>query len=161
MSKNHKNTNDKDESRFAVPVLRFKRLDPQTPLPAYTTEGAAGMDICSAVDIGLGPGTWAAVSTGLSVEIPKGFELQVRPRSGLAAKYGISVLNAPGTIDSDYRGEIKVILINHGPNNFNVSRGDRIAQLVFAAAPQVSIQETEELSDTERGTGGLGSTGVK
>jgi len=141
-------------------VLRFKRLDPQAALPEYATAGAAGMDIRSSVDVSLGTGTWAAVATGLSVEIPSGYELQVRPRSGLAAKFGVTVLNAPGTIDSDYRGEIKVILVNLGPSAFAVNKGDRIAQLVLAKVPVAAIEDASELSETERGTGGLGSTGV-
>ncbi len=141
-------------------TIRFKRLDPQAVLPEYATPGAAGMDVRSVVDIGLGTGTWAAVSTGLSVEIPPGFEIQVRPRSGLAAKFGVTVLNAPGTIDSDYRGEIKVILINHGPAPFAINRGDRIAQLVVARVPSVAVEDVDQLTDTARGTGGLGSTGV-
>ena len=141
-------------------TIRFKRLDPQATLPEYATPGAAGMDIRASVEVGLGQGQWAAVGTGLSVEIPPGFEIQVRPRSGLAAKFGVTVLNAPGTIDSDYRGEIKVILINQGPQEFAVKKGDRIAQLVVARVPAVAIEDVDQLSDTARGTGGLGSTGV-
>jgi dUTP pyrophosphatase len=141
-------------------TIRFKRLDPQAALPEYATPGAAGMDIRASVEVGLGQGQWAAVGTGLSVEIPPGFEIQVRPRSGLAAKFGVTVLNAPGTIDSDYRGEIKVILINLGPQEFAVKKGDRIAQLVVARVPAVAIEDVDQLSDTARGTGGLGSTGV-
>lgn len=141
-------------------TLKFKKLDPQATLPEKTTAGAAGMDVRAVVDVSLGTGTWAAVSTGLSVEVPAGYELQVRPRSGLAAKFGVTVLNAPGTIDSDYRGEIKVILINHGPNAFAVNKGERIAQLVLAQVASATIESSEELSETDRGTGGLGSTGV-
>lgn len=141
-------------------VVRFKRLDPQATLPEYATPGAAGMDVRAAVEVGLGTGTWAAVGTGLSVEIPPGFEIQVRPRSGLAAKFGVTVLNAPGTIDSDYRGEIKVLLINLGPQTFAVNKGDRIAQLVVARVPAVTVEDADQLSDTSRGTGGFGSTGV-
>lgn len=141
-------------------AVRFKRLGPQAMLPVYATPGAAGMDVRSAVDVTLGTGTWAAIGTELSVEIPPGFEIQVRPRSGLAAKHGVTVLNAPGTIDSDYRGEIKVILINHGPTPFEIQAGDRIAQLVVAKVPAITIEDAESLSETERGTGGLGSTGV-
>lgn len=141
-------------------TIRFKRLDPQATLPEYATPGAAGMDVRASVEVGLGQGQWAAVGTGLSVEIPPGFEIQVRPRSGLAAKFGVTVLNAPGTIDSDYRGEIKVILVNLGPQEFAVKKGDRIAQLVVARVPAVAIEDVDQLSDTARGTGGLGSTGV-
>jgi len=142
-------------------AVRFKRLDPQATLPEYATPGAAGMDVRASVDVSLGTGTWAAVGTGLSVEIPPGFEIQVRPRSGLAAKFGVTVLNAPGTIDSDYRGEVKVLLINLGPQTFAVNRGDRIAQLVVARVPAVSVEEAVDLSDTTRGSGGFGSTGVQ
>jgi dUTP pyrophosphatase len=150
----------KNKNPQSTVILRFKRLDPQAALPEYATPGAAGMDVRSSVEVGLGTGTWAAVGTGLSVEIPPGFEIQVRPRSGLAAKFGVTVLNAPGTIDSDYRGEIKVILINLGPAPFLINKGDRIAQLVVARVPSVSIEDVDRLSETARGTGGLGSTGV-
>lgn len=148
------------KNKNQLTTIRFKRLDPQATLPEYATPGAAGMDVRASVDVGLGSGTWAAVGTGLSVEIPPGFEIQVRPRSGLAAKFGVTVLNAPGTIDSDYRGEIKVILINLGPSPFVINKGDRIAQLVVARVPSVAIEDVDQLSDTTRGTGGLGSTGV-
>ena len=128
-------------------------------LPAYATEGAAGMDIVSAEDVTIAPGARHAVATGLSVAIPHGFEIQVRPRSGLAFKHGITVPNTPGTIDSDYRGELKVLLINHGSEDFAISRGDRVAQLVLAPVVQATWSEVEELDATERGAGGFGSTG--
>jgi len=128
-------------------------------LPAYATEGAAGMDVLSAEDVTLAPGARHAVATGLALAIPQGYEIQVRPRSGLALKHGISVPNTPGTIDSDYRGELKVILINHGTEPFAISRGDRVAQLVLAPVVQAAWQEVAELGDTERGAGGFGSTG--
>ena len=128
-------------------------------LPAYATEGAAGMDIVSAEDVTIAPGARHAVATGLSVAIPHGFEIQVRPRSGLAFKHGITVPNTPGTIDSDYRGELKVLLINHGSEDFAISRGDRVAQLVLAPVVQAAWSEVEELDATERGAGGFGSTG--
>ena len=128
-------------------------------LPAYATEGAAGMDIVSAEDVTIAPGARHAVATGLSVAIPPGFEIQVRPRSGLAFKHGITVPNTPGTIDSDYRGELKVLLINHGSEDFAISRGDRVAQLVLAPVVQAAWSEVEELDATERGAGGFGSTG--
>ena len=118
------------------------------------------MDVRAVTEANLGPGTWAAVGTGLSVEIPPGYELQVRPRSGLAAKHGVTVLNAPGTIDSDFRGEIKVLLINLGSAPFTAAKGDRIAQLVLARVPTAIVKDVDELSDTSRGTGGFGSTGV-
>ena len=129
------------------------------PLPAYATEGAAGMDVVSAEDVTLAPGARHAVATGLSMAIPQGFEVQVRPRSGLALKHGITVTNTPGTIDSDYRGELKVILINLGAEPFAIQRGDRVAQLVLAPVVQAAWDEVAELDATERGEGGFGSTG--
>lgn len=129
------------------------------PLPAYATSGAAGMDVVSAEDITILPGARHAVATGLAVAIPEGFEIQVRPRSGLALKHGITVPNTPGTIDSDYRGELKVILINLGSEPFTIVRGDRVAQLVLAPVVQAAWDEVEMLDATERGAGGFGSTG--
>ena len=132
-------------------------------LPAYETLGAAGMDVRAAVEDGkpvtLKPGERAMVPTGLSVAIPQGYEIQMRPRSGLAAKHGITCLNSPGTIDSDYRGELKVILINHGDQDFVIARGERIGQIVLAAVSHMIWQEVAELPETERGAGGFGSTG--
>ena len=128
-------------------------------LPAYATSGAAGMDVLAAEHITLAPGTCHAVATGFAVAIPPGYEIQVRPRSGLALKHGISVPNTPGTIDSDYRGEIKVILINHGTAAFAIARGDRIAQLVLAPVTLAAWDEVDELDETVRGAGGFGSTG--
>ena len=134
------------------------------PLPAYETDGAAGMDVRAAVPEGepvqLKPGERAMVATGLSVAIPEGYEIQMRPRSGLAAKHGITCLNTPGTIDSDYRGEVKVILINLGDKDFVISRGMRIAQMVIAPVARCRIEPVEALPDTMRGDGGFGSTGV-
>ncbi|MEO0058158.1 MAG: hypothetical protein RIT17_1631 [Pseudomonadota bacterium] len=129
------------------------------PLPAYATSGAAGMDIVSAEAVSIAPGARHAVATGLSVAIPEGYEIQVRPRSGLALKHGITVPNTPGTIDSDYRGELKVILINLGDEPFAIARGDRVAQLVLAPVVQAAWDEVAELDATERGEGGFGSTG--
>lgn len=129
------------------------------PLPAYATSGAAGMDVVSAEDVVIAPGARHAVATGLAVAIPQGFEIQVRPRSGLALKHGITVPNTPGTIDSDYRGELKVILINLGNEAFAVQRGDRVAQLVLAPVVQAAWDEVTELDATDRGAGGFGSTG--
>jgi len=129
------------------------------PLPSYATTGAAGMDVVAAEDLDLAPGQRHAVATGFRVAIPDGYEIQVRPRSGLAFKHGISVPNTPGTIDSDYRGELKILLINHGTDSFAIRRGDRIAQLVPAAVTLASFDEVEELDDTHRGAGGFGSTG--
>jgi dUTP pyrophosphatase len=143
-----------------IPV-KVKRLPhgEGLPLPAYATPGAAGMDVVSAEDVTLAPGARHAVATGLALAIPQGYEIQVRPRSGLALKHGITVPNTPGTIDSDYRGELKVILINHGPEPFVIARGDRIAQLVLAPVVQAAWDEVEELDATARGAGGFGSTG--
>ena len=129
------------------------------PLPAYATPGAAGMDVVAAEDLDLAPGARHAVATGFKVAIPDGFEIQVRPRSGLAYKYGVTVPNTPGTIDSDYRGELKILMINHGSDPFPVRRGERIAQLVPAAVTKADFDEVEELDATTRGAGGFGSTG--
>jgi dUTP pyrophosphatase len=130
------------------------------PLPSYATPGAAGMDVVAAEDLDLLPGRRHAVATGFKVAIPHGYEIQVRPRSGLAFKHGISVPNAPGTIDSDYRGELKILLINHGSEPFAIRRGERIAQLVPAAVTLAAFDELDDLCETERGAGGFGSTGV-
>lgn len=144
--------------------LEFKKLPhgSDLPLPRYQSELAAGLDLLAAVDapVTLEPGKRAMVPTGLSMALPAGYEGQVRPRSGLAAKNGVTVLNTPGTIDADYRGEVKVILINLGDDAFVIERGSRIAQLVVAPVLQAEIAEVEELSETERGSGGFGSTGT-
>ena len=129
------------------------------PLPAYETAGAAGMDLRAAEAMTLKPGARCLMPTGLSIALPQGFEAQVRPRSGLAVKHGVTVLNSPGTIDSDYRGEIKVPLINHGHEDFIIARGDRIAQMVIAPVTQIGWAEVETLDDTARGSGGFGSSG--
>ena len=145
--------------------LEIKRLDhgQDLPLPAYQSDLAAGLDLLAAVEnpLWLEPGSQALVPTGLAISLPAGFEAQVRPRSGLAAKHGVTVLNTPGTIDADYRGEVRVILINLGDTAFEISRGDRIAQMVIAPVLQAEIQEVEILSETSRGTGGFGSTGQR
>ena len=132
------------------------------PLPAYQTDGAAGMDIYAALaeDIIIAPGQFTAIPTGLCVALPEGFEIQVRPRSGLAFKHGVTVLNSPGTIDSDYRGEIKVALINHGTEPVTITHGMRIAQMVLASVIQGDWQEVAMLDETSRGSGGFGSTGT-
>lgn len=145
---------------MSIPV-QLKRLPHGAglPLPAYATTGAAGMDVVSAEEVTIPPGARHAVATGLAVAIPEGYEIQVRPRSGLALKHGITVPNTPGTIDSDYRGELKVILINLGTEPFAIQRGDRVAQLVLAPVVQAAWDEVEELGATERGEGGFGSTG--
>ena len=129
------------------------------PAPSYATNGAAGLDVVAAEDVTLAPGQRHAVATGFSIAIPEGYEVQVRPRSGLALKHGITCLNSPGTIDHDYRGEVKVILANLGADPFEVRRGERIAQLVPAAVLKASFREVGQLSDTARGAGGFGSTG--
>ncbi len=130
------------------------------PLPAYASAGAAGMDVVAAETLTLRPGTRHAVATGFAMAIPPGFEVQVRPRSGLALNHGITCLNSPGTIDSDYRGEVKVILANMGSDNFDIKRGDRIAQLVPAPVQRALFAEVAELPQTDRGSGGFGSTGT-
>ena len=130
------------------------------PAPAYATDGAAGLDVVAAQDLSLQPGERMAVPTGFAIEIPPGYEVQVRPRSGLALKHGITCLNTPGTIDSDYRGEVKVILANLGQDTFAVRRGERIAQLVPAPVLRATFEEVSQLSDSERGSGGFGSTGT-
>lgn len=148
--------------RVPVPVpVRIRRLPHGAglPLPAYATHGAAGMDVVAAEDVVLPPGGRHAVATGFALAIPPGYEVQVRPRSGLALKHGISLPNTPGTIDSDYRGELKVILINLGTEDFAIARGDRVAQLVLAPVTLAAWDEVEELDDTARGAGGFGSTG--
>lgn len=141
-----------------VMVKRLAHFD-GLALPAYATAGAAGMDVLAAEDVTLAPGGRHAVATGLALAIPVGFEIQVRPRSGLALKHGVTVPNTPGTIDSDYRGELKVILINLGQDSFSVRRGDRIAQLVLAPVARATWLKVDELDETGRGEGGFGSTG--
>ncbi len=145
------------------PELLFRRLEPSDdlPLPSYQTEGAAGLDVRAGLSepLLLEPGDRAAVPTGLAVAVPVGWELQVRPRSGLAWKQGITCLNSPGTIDSDYRGEVKVLLINHGRDTVRLERGERIAQLVLCPVGHAVVRLVDELPATERGEGGFGSTG--
>jgi dUTP pyrophosphatase len=142
-------------------VIRLTRLPhgEGLPVPAYATKGAAGMDVVAAEDLTLAPGARHAVATGFAIAIPDGFEVQVRPRSGLALKHGITCLNTPGTIDSDYRGEVRVILANLGAEPFAIARGDRIAQLVAAPVQRAAFEEVASLDSTERGSGGFGSTG--
>ena len=142
--------------------IAVKRLDHagEIPLPSYETSGSAGMDVRAAEALTIAPGKRTLEGTGFAFAIPAGYEIQVRPRSGLALKKGISIPNTPGTIDSDYRGELKVILINHGEEDFIVERGDRIAQIVVAPVQRGNLVEVDDLDDTERGSGGFGSTGV-
>ncbi len=140
-------------------ILKIRKLNNEAVIPAYQTKEAAGFDLHSIEDVIINPGERKLIGTGLAFEIEFGYEVQIRPRSGLAYKHGITVLNTPGTIDSDYRGEIKVLLINHGSEPFEIKKGERIAQAVIAPVIQAEIVEVEELSDTERGSGGFGSTG--
>ena len=144
--------------------VKIKKLEnlAELKLPYYATEHSAGMDLVAAIeeDIVLEPGQVKIVPTGIAIALPDGFEAQIRPRSGLAAKNGVTVLNAPGTIDADYRGEIKAILINHGQEEFVVSRGMRIAQMIITEYTKVSLEEVENLEDTDRGEQGFGSTGM-
>jgi len=139
-------------------TIRIRRLS-DIPLPSRQTPGAAGFDLCAAEDIMIAAHGYGSVATGLAFELPEGTEAQVRPRSGLAAKHGIGVLNSPGTIDSDYRGEVRVVLFNASDQDYLVRRGDRIAQLVFGALADAKLVEAESLSETRRGPGGFGHTG--
>ena len=147
-----------------VQVMRLAHAE-GLELPTYKTADAAGMDLLAAVDarapLSIAPGKWIAVPTGLALALPRGAEGQVRPRSGLALRHGVTVLNSPGTIDADYRGEVQVLLINHGPDVFEIRRGDRIAQLIVAPVVQTPLTEVGRLNDTARVAGGFGSTGVR
>lgn len=149
-----------EPSSIPVPVVRLPHAQ-DLPLPSYETQGAAGMDVRAAIEspLTLAPGAVALVPTGLTMAVPQGFEMQVRPRSGLAAKHAVTVTNSPGTIDADYRGEVRVILQNLGAKPFTVERGMRIAQLVLQRVPRAEWVEVETLDDTARGAGGFGSTG--
>jgi dUTP pyrophosphatase len=141
--------------------LKIKRLNSEANLPKYKSKEASGMDLVASCNVVIEPNERKRISTDIAVEIPKGYEGQIRPRSGLAFRYGVTVLNSPGTIDSDYRGEIMVILINHGELPFRINKGDRIAQLVISPIVHVTLEETTSLSETQRGEGGFGSTGFK
>lgn len=144
-----------------APLVRIKKLRPDAVVPAYQTEHAAGLDLCAAIDapIELAPRMRASIPTGLALEIPPGFEGQVRPRSGLARDHGVTLTNSPGTIDADYRGPVAVLLINHGQETVVIENGHRIAQLVIAPVVRAELAVVDELSDTKRGAGGFGSTG--
>jgi dUTP pyrophosphatase len=148
---------------MSPPIVKVRRLPhaDDLPLPTYASAGAAGADLCAAISdsIVLEPGKRTSVPTGLVLELPPGHEGQVRPRSGLASKHGVTVLNTPGTIDSDYRGEVVVVLVNHGDMAIMIRRGDRIAQLIIAPVVQARFAEADELGATERAGGGFGSTG--
>jgi dUTP pyrophosphatase len=148
-------------SALAVPVRRLPHAA-DLPLPAYATSGAAGLDLLAAVaaDIVIEPGARALVPTGIALALPDGFEAQVRPRSGLALRHGVTQLNSPGTIDADYRGEVAVVLVNHGPEPFTVARGMRVAQLIVAPVQRIAWRPVEALPETARGDGGFGSTGT-
>ena len=143
--------------------ILIKRLSKEASLPKYETSGSSGMDLAANIetDVNINPGKTAIIPTGLALSIPKGFEVQIRPRSGLAAKQKVTVLNTPGTIDADYRGEIKIILINLGQETFKVEKGLRIAQMVVCPVVQAQLEEVDDLNETERGEGGFGSTGTK
>ena len=143
--------------------IQIKKLSKDVLTPKYETSGSSGMDIAAYIegDIIINPGDKALIPSGFSLSIPKGYEVQIRPRSGLAAKKSITVLNTPGTIDADYRGELKIILINHSKEKFSVKKGERIAQMVVCPVTQAQLEEVEELSVTNRGAGGFGSTGAK
>lgn len=141
------------------PELTWRSLHPLAKAPRYATAGSAGLDLAAIEATTLAPGAFQAIGTGLALAIPPGYEGQVRPRSGLAARFGVTVLNAPGTLDSDYRGEVKVLLINHGSEPFSIQAGDRIAQLVLAEVARLPIRQVTQLDATERGEGGFGHTG--
>jgi len=147
-------------SRNEPVIIHVKRLHPDAIIPKAAKSGDVAFDLCSTIDYELKPGERCVVPTGISIEIPRGYEGQVRPRSGLAIKDGISVLNTPGTIDSGYRGEVKTIMINHGSESFSITKGMRISQLAIRPVPEVEFIEVDNLSDTERGEGGFGSTGI-
>ncbi len=147
--------------KITLKVKRIKNSD--LPLPAYETEGSAGMDIRASLDedVILEPGDIKLIPTGISISIPMGYEGQIRPRSGLALKHGIGMVNSPGTIDSDYRGEVRIIMINHGKKSFTVKHGDRIAQMIIARLCNAVIEEVSELDSTKRGQGGFGHSGIE
>lgn len=149
-------------TEIAVTVMRLPH-GADLPLPAYQSASAAGLDLIAAVPsdapLTIAPGRWVSIPTGIAIALPHGAEGQVRPRSGLAARHGVTILNAPGTIDADYRGEIKVLLVNFGDRPFLVRRGDRIAQLIVAPVARVQLHQVDKLDDTSRGAGGFGSTG--
>ena len=145
-----------------MPTVKVQKINPHAEIPKYMTSGASGCDVCACIEVPLvvKPLERVAISTGLKFEIPAGYEVQVRPRSGLSFKQGLTVVNAPGTIDSDYRGEVKILMVNLGENPVTVAPGDRIAQLVIQKTEQAGWIEVSELSESERGAGGFGSTGI-
>ena len=141
-------------------LIKIKKLNEEAKIPKYARFGDAGFDLCSVEDVVIEPGEYKLVSTGLAFEIPIGFEMQIRPRSGLAGKHGISIVNAPGTVDSGYRGDVGIIIINHGKQPFEIKKNDRIAQGVITEFECVQFKEVDALSESERGEGGFGHTGV-
>lgn len=142
-------------------LFKIKKLHPEAKIPFRADEGSSGFDLASVETVTLLPGEYLPVATGLGMEVPFGFEVQIRPRSGLAAKHGVTVLNTPGTVDASFRGQVKVILINHGKVPFSIVPGDRIAQAVVMEIPHAMVEVVTELSDSSRGEGGFGSTGIK
>lgn len=144
-----------------LPILKAKKLDPSAQLPRYAHPGDAGLDLHSNEDAEIAPGDTRLIHTGISIELPPDTEAQVRPRSGIAGKHGVTVLNSPGTIDEGYRGEVGVLLINHGKSAFRVTKGMRIAQMIVSPVLRVDVQEAKDLSNTQRGEGGFGSTGTE
>jgi dUTP pyrophosphatase len=155
---------DNTRNQEAMITVEICRISPETdadlPLPSYESSGAAGADLCSSKEYTLQPGQRVLIQTGLAISLPEGYEGQIRPRSGLAFRHGVTVLNAPGTIDEDFRGELCVLLINHGEKPFEIKRKDRIAQLVIAPVVRASWREVTQLQSTQRGAGGFGSTGL-
>ena len=147
--------------KITLKIKRLKKSD--LPLPAYETDGSAGMDLRASLDddVTLEPGDIKLVPTGISVSIPRGYEGQIRPRSGLALKHGIGLVNSPGTIDSDYRGEVRIIMINHGRKSFTIKHGDRIAQMIITGICHAAVEEVPELDSTDRGQGGFGHSGIE
>lgn len=149
-----------------IPIINIRRLrpgkDPDIPLPRYMTPHSAGMDVCAAVDdeVTIEPGCIKLIPTGFAMAIPEGYEAQIRPRSGLAVKHGIGIVNSPGTIDADFRGEVKIAIINYGSKTYSIARGERIAQMVIKRYYQAGLNVVETLDDTDRGTGGFGHTGI-
>ena len=149
-------------NNLSVRILRVHPEQTDIPLPSYATDGSAGMDVCAAVDneVEMQPGETVLIPTGLIIELPRGYEAQIRPRSGLAIKHNIGILNSPGTIDSDYRGEVKIILTNFGSKPYIIRRGDRIAQMVVSAVEHVKWRESSSLAESKRNDGGFGHTGI-
>ena len=160
MRKGGKNRLEKGREEVVLVKVKVKRIHPDAKIPGYAHPGDSGMDLYSVEDVAIGPGERKTVKTGLQISVPKGFEAQVRPKSGLAANFGITVLNTPGTIDSGYRGEVMVIMVNLGEEKYGVEKGKKIAQLVISRVEEAVVEETESLDGTRRNKGGFGSTGL-